>query len=196
MDCDLESLRGGDEQAWHAFFKQYDGLLTSIAGWPKWRFMRHEIEEVVQEIRTHLPKGIRSFKGDSSIEYFIKRVAMHVCVDRVRQNVRRDSRYVLMSPLAEEEGRDGWDPPADASFDPVAEILEAERAARVRALVDALDETCRTAIRFFYLDQLTYREMAERLGIAVNTVGSRLAKCLDKLRAAAADAIPDREGKI
>ena len=32
------------------------------------------------------------------------------------------------------------------------------------------------AIRLFYLDGMAYKEIAGKLGIAVNTVGSRLAK--------------------
>jgi len=182
MTCDLESLRNGDEGAWRDFFRQYDRLLQSVASWSKWHFSYHDIKEVTQDIRRQMPGSIKNFKGDASLEYFIKKVSIHVCVDRVRRNVRENSRFVQMSPIADDDDVPSWDPPAGREFDPVEKIQDAEIAAQVRSLVNTMDETCRHAISLFYLKDLSYKEMSDKLGIAVNTVGSRLAKCLDKLR--------------
>ena len=71
---------------------------------------------------------------------------------------------------------------AGEAFDPIKEVETYERGAALREQLKTLDETCRTAIQFFYVQALSYKEISARLGIAVNTVGSRLAKCLEKLR--------------
>jgi RNA polymerase sigma factor (sigma-70 family) len=187
MTGDLNTLKSGDERAWSAFFKEHDSLLHSVASWNKWRFQHHEINEVVQDVRRQLPKSIQTFKGDSTLTYFIKRIAIHVCIDRVRRNVREKSRFVLMSTLSNEEEGRSWDPPAGPEFDPVTAIIDAEKASAIRQLLNRMDHTCSNAITLFYLKDHSYKEMAAQLGIAVNTVGSRLAKCLDKLREMATD---------
>ena len=60
------------------------------------------------------------------------------------------------------------------------QIERSERARMARALIEDLDETCREAVSAFYLEEMSYKDMSERFGIAVNTVGSRLAKCLEE----------------
>jgi RNA polymerase sigma factor (sigma-70 family) len=47
-----------------------------------------------------------------------------------------------------------------------------------------MDEQSRTCLLQFYVEGLSYKDMAERQGVTVNTVGSRLSRCLDKLKEA------------
>ncbi len=58
----------------------------------------------------------------------------------------------------------------------------ADGAAAVQAL-DAVSEPFRTALRLFYLENLSYEEIARALGIPVGTVMSRLFRGREELRA-------------
>ena len=58
-----------------------------------------------------------------------------------------------------------------------------DRARALRGMLAKLEDTCRTALRQFYMEDLSYREMARAQGVAVKTVGTRLSRCLQKLRA-------------
>ncbi len=66
--------------------------------------------------------------------------------------------------------------------DPAAQAAAGDLAASVRAAVGALPQGQRAAVQFFYLSELSYRETAERLGIAEGAVRTRLHKARETLR--------------
>ena len=178
----LDALKAGDEQAWDDFFRLHDALIRNVVSWPKWFFSTVVRQDVAQKIRTDLTKSIHSFSGKSSLEHFIKTISVRRCIDEVRRQVREKQTFV---PGAFQDTDGEWheiEARADESYDPVRDIVLAERARYLRQLLGTLREACRVAVREFYLDEMSYREMAEKHGISINTVGSRLAKCLARLR--------------
>lgn len=179
---DVAALRAGESAAWRDFLAQCDPLLHAIASWPKWRFDPHAREDVVQATRTSLSQSIATLASDAALPAFVRRVCVNRCIDAVRRRLREQAH--VAHPLAWED--DATDPiadaPADASYDPVREILLAERAAALRQAMGRLDAPCANAVRSFYVEGRSYRDMAQAEGVAVNTVGSRLSRCLDRLR--------------
>lgn len=176
------ALARGEEDAWTDFLAWADPIVRSVLQWPKWHFTPDTRNDLQQLIRTELVKSIDRVDHDSRLRPFVKRVCVNRCIDEVRRQVRERRTFVALTPHGPDDDRPPPEPPADASFDPVRTIVRMERAALLRELIDNLSDTCREAIADFYLHELTYREMSKRHNIAVNTVGSRLAKCLGKLR--------------
>jgi len=173
----------GDQDGWARFFKEQDPLIVSVVSWSKWRFTASVRDDVCQKIRVELVRALPRFKADSSLNYFIKRICVHRCIDEIRRKVRQDNPLVSLVIQDADTGQERErDLPAGDAFDPVVEVEREELIAAVRTLVEALDPTCRTAVQMFYLKGLTYQQMSDELGVAVNTVGSRLAKCLNKLK--------------
>jgi RNA polymerase sigma factor (sigma-70 family) len=68
------------------------------------------------------------------------------------------------------------------ALDPHQEVLKLERLEALNTALAELQTNCKKAINLFYVSDLSYREIASQFGISVNTVGSRLSKCLDKLQ--------------
>lgn len=178
----LKKLVAGNEEAWSTFFNEFDPLIRSVVSWGKWRFSEDVRKELAQDIRAELNRSIPKFRGDSSLEYFIKRICIHRSVDRVRKQVREREHLVSLVVTDDSGASREMDVEAGEKFDPVTEVEGFERAQALKEQVELLDETCRTAIHHFYVESLSYKEISAQLGIAVNTVGSRLAKCLEKLR--------------
>lgn len=76
--------------------------------------------------------------------------------------------------------------PLEAAAEPAAATESPGRsidAARLREVLEVLEERFRAPLALFYLQQLSYREIAEALDIPVGTVMSRLRRGKDRLRA-------------
>ena len=63
-----------------------------------------------------------------------------------------------------------------------AEDIDAEVVALYQAVADLFPPVCREVILLHYRDQLTYREIAEQLGVSETTVYRHLSSALDQLR--------------
>lgn len=74
--------------------------------------------------------------------------------------------------------------PSDAPS-PFESAAEAERAARLYAIVEGLDENARQAIHLHYYQDMTLRETADILDIPTSTLKYRLRGALDAIRRAA-----------
>lgn len=177
-------LKKNDKEAWTRFLTRFDPLIRSVTAWSKWHFTEAVQQDLQQNIRLELTKCISRFKGESSLDYFVKRVCIHRCIDEVRRQIRE--RQIIAPELREDPAESGFRLEAVVgvgdSFDPVLAVVVAERAHFLRKILDEFDDTCRTAISFFYFQELSYKEMASRLGVSIITVGTRLAKCLMRLR--------------
>ena len=62
------------------------------------------------------------------------------------------------------------------------EDIESEVIALYQAVADLFPPVCREVILLHYRDRLTYREIAERLGVSETTVYRHLKSALDQLR--------------
>ncbi len=179
----MKLLREGDNGAWESFFQEFDKLIGSVVAWSKWHFQPHVRDDILQGIREELTRAVPKADQIASMEHFIKRVCIRRCIDEVRRQVRTKQTLV---PLARKNDDGGWreaDIEAGDGFDPIRAVIASERAVALRQLLEGIGPTCKAAIRQYYLQELSYKEIAAETGIAINTVGSRLAKCLVKLRA-------------
>ncbi len=176
-------LREGDQSAWSAFFEKYDPVIISIVSWNKWRFSPVARDEVAQAVRTALVKALPAYDQRSSFDYFLKQICIHHCIDEVRRQVRANQRLV---PLFSEDECPPINPDSPPNtFNPVREIILKERADMLRGLLDKLQGKCQDIIQRFYLMGQSYDCIGDNLGVSVNTVGSRLARCLERLRKSA-----------
>lgn len=179
---DLPRLLANDETAWQSFFACYDREIRAIAAWQKWRFDENTREEVVQATRTSLAASLAQLRSPGALGAFVRRTCMHRCVDALRRRLRAQERLVPLGHWNEDGDWQDLDIADDGAFDPAASLQRLERAAGLRDALGRMDEPCRIVIHAFYVENRSYREMADAQGIAVNTVGSRLVRCLEKLR--------------
>jgi RNA polymerase sigma factor (sigma-70 family) len=176
-----DGVSGRDE-----FFAQFAVLIQAVTSWSKWHFDFHVREELVQQVRTELVRAEAELAKSQHPERLVKTICVRRCIDEVRRQLRQRAHFVSLDCPAldsEADGSSQRDVPTGSESDPVQIILQAERAALLARAVGNLDATCQTAIQEFYTNELSYKEISGKLGISVNTVGSRLAKCLAKLKA-------------
>jgi RNA polymerase sigma-70 factor (ECF subfamily) len=130
-----------------------------------------DVDDVYQETWIRVVRSANRYDPAQRFSNWLFAIAWNLVKDRWSRRVRHE-------PLADEVSHE------PSAFD---RVLEDERAARVRELVARLPEQMAAAILLRYFDELSEKEMAERLGVPIGTVKSRLHHGLNRLRRHADD---------
>jgi RNA polymerase sigma-70 factor, ECF subfamily len=134
----------------------------------------NEAEEVVQESFVQAFIKLETFQGNSQFFTWLYRIAFNNTLSRHR---RRRSDISL--EFSRESG--GMDP-EDRSEAPDASILRAERVALIHRALQSLTEEHRVILVLREMQELSYEEIAEVLGINLGTVRSRLSRARVQLK--------------
>lgn len=139
------------------------------------------VEDAVQEVFVVVHRKLASFEGRSSMRTWLFQIARRVVHDH-RRTVRRKEH----PPGPNESVPDLGAIAADESSSPDASARRAEAARVLYELLDKLDMDKREVFILAELEQLAAPEIAQVLGINVNTVYSRLRLSREAFNAALA----------
>ncbi|MBU9888755.1 MAG: RNA polymerase sigma factor [Candidatus Omnitrophica bacterium] len=168
----ITSAAGGDMRAFEAIYQRTAGFVYSLAFRVTNR--KQDAEEVTQDVFLKVHKNLANFKFESSFKTWLYRVAINTALNAVQKRDRIANREVEEVP---EDAATAT--PADAS-----RRLEAEEAEkRLRGLLERLNPDQRACLLLREVDGMNYQEIAESLGINLNTVRSRLKRAREALMA-------------
>ncbi len=141
------------------WLRDHVGLVLRIVR--AYAFTPHDREDLLQEIALQMWNSIPRFRGESKVTTWIYRVALHSGLSwSQRERTHKDARQPLAEP-----GHVPAPPPVD--LDPRLEWIYAQIA--------KLEPVERSLI-LLQLDGLSYREIAETLGISEGHVGVKLSR--------------------
>lgn len=123
----------------------------------------YQLEDAVQDVFVVVQRRAADFEGRSSVKTWLFGIALRVAKDYRRRQVKQGAEVG-----ADDDALVGTHP------DPREAALQAEAAALIQALLDGLDEDRRVVFVLTELEEFTAAEIAETLGIGINTVYSRL----------------------
>ena len=124
-----------------------------------------DLEDLYQDVLVNIWRGLPSFREDSSIRTWVYRIALNTCVSTLRIRSRQ---------------------PAMTSLDDV--ILVPDKSLEKKETVKELYECIATlgpidkAIVMMWLDEYSYEEIADTIGIKRNNVATRLHRAKEKLK--------------
>lgn len=126
--------------------------------------------DLYQEMLLQAWRSLPTFRGDSSPGTWLYRVALNTALDHERREERRRTARL-----------DDEHPLHDRGFGrPDQHLEERERLEKLERAIERLDETDR-ALVLMYLEEKSYREMADVLGITENYVGVKLHRIRERL---------------
>ena len=166
----IVAMAAGDSQALRSLNARYGGMLSALAR----RFLNNEsdAEEVVADVLWQAWRDAKTFdEKRGSVSVWLVTLARSRAIDRLRANRARKT------PAAEQPD------PAPVP-DPAVALDQAERARVVRAALAGLDSNERAALQLAYFSDLSQSEVAEKLGIPLGTVKTRIRSSMMKLREA------------
>lgn len=174
----LRAYRDGDSGAFRTLFGRYRGplfnfLLRRIGD-------RGRAEELYQDTWTKVIERCAEFRGDAKFSTWLYTIARNACIDHHRKmkfrghasldEVRRGS----SPPMVERVANPG---PAPDQLASGAALKE-----RIAKAVQELPEDQREVFLLRQLQGLAFKEIAEVVGVPVNTVKSRMRYALERLQ--------------
>ncbi len=180
-EIDLEKVRAsqaGDREAFDYLMEKYRDVVYSVA----YRFARDQdlAMDLAQDTFIRAYKGIKSFKGRSSLSTWLYRIAMNTCIDWTR----KQSRSVASQAVPEEvaEYADSEPITRKPGRGPAKQVLTAELGEQIQIAIDALPDYHRSVFVLYEIEGMSYKEIADIVGCSIGTVMSRLHYARKKLR--------------
>lgn len=124
-----------------------------------------DLEDLYQDVLVNIWRGLPSFRCDSSVKTWVYRIALNTCVSTLRIRSKQ---------------------PQQASIDEV--ILVPDNSQEKKEAVMDLYECISTlspldkAIVMMWLDEYSYDEIADTVGLKRNNVATRLHRAKEKLK--------------
>lgn len=171
LDPLVDAARNGDTEAFDELVRRTYGDVFKLAV----RLTGNETDanDVVQDTYVRAFRGLRRFRGDAQFSTWLYRIASN-CASTFtarRSRLRHDS-------LTEAEEVAETDPDQDPTLQAEASTL---RVALERAL-EQLPHRLRAVMELRHLEDLSHREIAERLGISESATKVRLHRARNTLR--------------
>jgi RNA polymerase sigma-70 factor (ECF subfamily) len=165
IDPLIERCLKGDQTAWDAIVSLYWRRVFNTA----YKFVgRHdEAEDLAQDIFLRLFKSLKTFDRRANFSTWLISVSRNLCIDHYR-SMRREHEVVTHDVDVV-----GLAPPS-AIDSPHTMLERRDRVALLRAALDKLAPSLRTAVVLRDIQELSYQEIAERLGVPEGTVKSRI----------------------
>ncbi|WP_281241702.1 RNA polymerase sigma factor [Sediminibacillus albus] len=154
-------MKTGNQQALRLLIERHKHQVFKIA-----MSVLHDekaAEDAAQETFIKMVDSLPSYQFQG-FKTWISRIALHKAIDarRKKQKEREDFSN------AEQEYRNN----NEISTEEV--VLRNEKKALVQRSIEELPEKLRYAVRYYYLEELSYTEIAKRLNLAEKTVEMRL----------------------
>lgn len=163
LDTLIDRCRQGDELAWEAVVRRYQGRVLGVA--LHYVRDREEARDVAQETFVKLYRNLARLEAGTTFLPWLLRIARNSAIDRLRRNAAR-------RPPAEAPEEDAAATPDPGPSAEEALFQDARRALVYRAL-GALSERNREMILLKDIQQLRLEEVAEILDLPLGTVKSR-----------------------
>lgn len=147
--------------------------------------LRHpeDAEDATQEIFVRMYQALGQFAGRGVFGAWLRRLTVNHCLNRTQSAAAKaSSRSFSLDLLADSL-------PASRECDPEERLIQAEDKARIKKELDALPPSQRAALGLRLLEGLSYEEIADLMGVPVNSVRSWLHRGRARLREALQEAI-------
>lgn len=152
-----------NEPEFVTLIKEYQRIIHKVCH--LYRDNKEDREDLFQEITFQLWKAYASFKGQSKVSTWIYRIALNTAIATYRKK-RPDIHYVSVLPDNQaEQQNEGNSIQQELLFAALKQLDDSEKA-----------------LITLYLEDLTYQQIAEIVGISENNIGVKLSRIRIKIQ--------------
>src|SRR5690349_21880803 len=164
-DSLIEQCLTGDQAAWETVVRQNWRKVFNVA----YKFVgKHdEAEDLTQDIFLKIFKALATFDRRANFQTWIISISRNLCIDHYR-SVRKERQTIAQDVDSSDLQ------PATPERGPYAQAEHQDLKAQLRQALETLPVALRTAVVLRDLQELSYQEIADRLGLPEGTVKSRI----------------------
>jgi len=165
----LELLRTRDEEAMELLFKRYYKYLVVTA----YNILEDDAraKDLVQDTFFDIWRKREELQIDVSLKAYLRRAVSNKAIDEIRRSKKMvfDEQLMKREPLPD--------------LLRVGEELEGKELEKlIHSAIEALPEKCRLVFKMSRFEELSHREIAEKLNISTKTIENQITKALKFLR--------------
>ncbi len=152
------------EEFFKTFIKDQTGIITKICR--AYTDNEDDFQDFFQEVALQLWRSYQNFNHNSKVSTWVYRVTLNVCLTHFNKQKRKVSTVTLDQIHFEPEGYDDQKKEqVDLLYRSIRQLREIDRA-----------------IILLYLEEKSYKEMAEILGMTVTNVGAKINRIKTQLK--------------
>jgi RNA polymerase sigma-70 factor (ECF subfamily) len=178
----VQRAQAGDRDALSALIQSQQNYVYSIA-----MSLMHnpaDASDMTQEAFVRLLRSLGTYRGETKFTTWLYRLVTNICLDGLRRRGRPiESLDEPASTQAGEDAQTARDRLADSDrwTHPEEELELRESATEVRAALDQLPPAQRLALTLHYFQEMRYEDIAETMGLPLNTVKSHIRRGKERL---------------
>lgn len=154
-----------DQERFQALLKDHQRIVFKVAN--TYCRVEEDQRDLVQEISYQLWRAFPSYDEKRSFSTWMYRIALNVAISFVRRDGYRDRNTVSLD---------------EREMEPAAPAYEMDgRVDALRQFIDQLDDLNR-ALLLLYMEERSYQEIAEILGISETNVGTKISRLKQRIR--------------
>ncbi len=154
------------QQFFQDIIEQHKGILFKVAR--AYCQNEEDRQDLIQEMMIQIWKSVHKYNDQFKISTWLYRISLNVAISFYRKNTTRANRYTILKEQMTEI--------------PIEEKAETEQQLNLlEQFISELKELDKALIILF-LEDKSYTEIAEILGISVSNVGTKIGRIKDKLK--------------
>ena len=173
----VERCRANDDAAFSEVVARYKAKIYNYVY--RMTGSSEDAEDLTQEVFIRMYTSIDSFRGQSSLNTWLFRIAGNLCIDRFRRAKNRAPAYSLDEPVGDAAQTQEI---ADHTYEPHRLLESGEMAEQIQQALSRLPEKLRAALLLHDIEGMPYEEIAQIVGCPLGTVKSRLFNARMQLR--------------
>lgn len=134
-----------------------------------------DAEDLAQEVFLKAFFGLKRFEGRAAFRTWIQRIKVNHCLNHLRKN--RDRVHLDVQDAALES-----EPDLQVEAEAERRVETADERALVREVLESLPDTVRIPLILRDLDELSYQEISETLGLGLSATKMRIKRGREEFR--------------
>jgi RNA polymerase sigma-70 factor (ECF subfamily) len=170
----VQDAGSGDLRAFEELVERHRGRILANC-----RYMTRspdDAEDLAQEVFARAFFGLKNFRGQAAFGTWLQRIKVNHCLNFLKKRGRQPERVDADAPTVQAHEAMRREPRAERR------VAASEEGKRIEVVLDSMSETLRVPLLMRDLDDFSYQEIAEELGIGLSATKMRIKRAREEFR--------------